>query len=482
MSPLTTSHFDIGSHTDKGRQRADNQDDLLRADAWFAQERVAAAGAKALRSQRGRLYIVADGVGGNDDGALASRMTVNAVMEHYYAEPAGPASPSASLARAITRASRDIADRAAPSGSTMASTVVAALIRDNALVVANVGDSSAWLFRRGQRPEKLSTDHIHVDGQGRRGLSQAMGDTELRPALRTVRFEPDDVVVLCTDGLTDLVRPEEIGGVVRGRPAGSASRALIRLANARGGHDNITALVLRHGALPLLGQKRVWQLLAAAMVLLALAALLALQLPKPPTALSEPPHPSPTARVPQHTVAAVAAAPLVPTTLLVVPTATPAPIDTPTLPPAPPRPTRRPTSAPRPTALARPTAEPAPAASPTAEPPQPKGRAFAAVVGSDFRGSGQSGQRQSCVAGRVVDRAGQGVAAAVLEANNGVATTQRVETDGAGAYRICGLGDSVWSVVLMYVPGETPLRASAVTTVYVNGSGEQVATVSFNEQ
>lgn len=165
----------------------------------------------------------------------------------------------------------------------------------------------------------------------------------------------------------------------------------------------------------------------------------------------------------------------VPQVSLVQPTAAPAPTDAPTAAPAP-RATARPTIAPPPTA--RPTARPTPRPRPPA--PAPSVRAFAAEVIRSYPGTGRSEDRESCIEGRVRDRSG-GVGGAVVSINNGVANLDR-QTNGAGEFQFCGLGDSTWSVVLRYVPGSPGLAREVAGTVYINGSSQQSAVVNFREQ
>ncbi len=273
---VTTSSFDIGALSDTGRKRKNNEDACMRADTWLGEEQ------RSLRDTYGRLYIVADGVGGNEDGEVASRMVVNGVMEYFYTPPdeaAAPQEPIDRLRQAIARTSREIAENAIERKNNMASTIVAALIQDSKLIIANVGDSPAILVRPGKSPQKLTTDHLSKGRDGQPILSQAMGDVEVKVTFRTIDFEPDDVVVLCSDGLTDLVKPEEIAHMINRRSAHDATRALIDLANKRGGHDNITALVVRHGKVPLTQQKKVRQAIAPILATLLVVVLLVLLVP-----------------------------------------------------------------------------------------------------------------------------------------------------------------------------------------------------------
>lgn len=169
----------------------------------------------------------------------------------------------------------------------------------------------------------------------------------------------------------------------------------------------------------------------------------------------------------------------VPQVSLVQPTAVAAPAAAPTA-----RPTSRPTVQPP----ARPTTPPPPTPRPTARPtprprppaPAPSARAFVAEVIRTYPGTGRSEDRESCIEGRVRDRSGGGIGGAVVSINNGAANLDR-QTNGAGEFQFCGLGDSTWSVVLRYVPGSPGLAREVAGTVYVNGSAQQSAAVNFRE-
>jgi len=245
-----TRAFDIGSLTDQGR-RSNNEDTVLRVEDWD----------RATQSQRhtlGRLYVVADGVGGNDNGEVASDLVVKGLMQHYYDESvAEGTSPIDRLRRAVELTTREISDESLRRDNNMRSTVVAALILDpdgqrerRRLVLANVGDSPAILFRKGQPPRKLSQDHVRRD----QTLSQAMGDEVVNVAMFNEPLQIDDVVVICSDGLSDgergPVTPKEIERVIRGTSAQAASAELVRLAKRKGSSDNISAVVIRNGDRP----------------------------------------------------------------------------------------------------------------------------------------------------------------------------------------------------------------------------------------
>src|SRR5262245_35490212 len=115
-----TKSFDISAASDPGLRRRDNQDSFARADKWLG------PAGKSLRERYGRLYVVADGVGGNEDGGRASKLVARQLMEHYYRDQGAPEMPIDRLRYAIMRTSRDVHADAAARGSNMASTVVAA--------------------------------------------------------------------------------------------------------------------------------------------------------------------------------------------------------------------------------------------------------------------------------------------------------------------------------------------------------------------
>jgi serine/threonine protein phosphatase PrpC len=489
----STGSFDISALSDIGRGRKDNQDCFARAESLRGEQ------GQRLRAAFGRLYIVADGVGGNDDGDIASQMVVDYVMEYFYHRSSAPRQAIERLRYAIEHANQDVHAAATSRGNNMASTIVAALIHDDMVTVANVGDSPALLFRRGAAPKQLTVDHVGADSAGAALLTQAIGDPEVQIALATERFEPGDILVLCSDGLTDLVTSEEIRRVVHENSAREASRKLIRLANERGGYDNITALVVRNGRLPFFRQEGFLQIAVAVVAVAMLVALLYVLVSflldgdlgtNGNGALTA--SPAYGSRTPSASSGAIATP-----TIPITPTVTLEPTNINT--PLPPPPTKAPISArtqpaPRPTQSVPITiqssepvttsVEPSPVEPPTAA-PAPL-RVFQAKVVTSYPDTGpvQPDQHQSCVRGQVVDRGSKGIAHAVLYVNNGEPSESNVlfETNSKGNYVHCELGASRWSVVLTYIPGEPGLAREAVGVVHVNGSQEQDAIVNFQEQ
>jgi protein phosphatase len=141
----------------------------------------------------------------------------------------------------------------------MGSTVSAVYFTEETFIVANVGDSLIYLIRDGQI-ELLSVPHTLVAEQTaldpenaefiwsdfKHVLTRAMGvERSVKPDINEVPFFKNDILVISSDGLTDKATPEEILELVYNQRSDQACQGLIDLANARGGDDNITAIVLK---------------------------------------------------------------------------------------------------------------------------------------------------------------------------------------------------------------------------------------------
>jgi protein phosphatase len=166
------------------------------------------------------------------------------------------------LLRAVQAANRQVYSYGYhyPAYHGMATTLVAAVVRASELVVAHVGDSRAYLVRAG-RTWPITSDHSWVAEMVARGalspadaarhpyrhvITRSIGaHPDVQADVRRLRVSPGDTLVLCTDGLSDLVTPAEIGWVTATSAPQHATRRLIELANQRGGGDNISALVVR---------------------------------------------------------------------------------------------------------------------------------------------------------------------------------------------------------------------------------------------
>lgn len=213
-------------------------------------------------AERGGLYLVADGIGGHQAGDVASQYAVERVLHAYFSDPW--ASPGENLTQAIRRANVELYQEAQknPAHRGMGTTMVAAAIRGDELTVANVGDSRAYLVREGQI-RQISQDHSWVAERVAENLltpDQARNHPKRNIITRSLGNDPDvevdvfheaiqagDVVLLCSDGLSGMVRDEEMAAVVSRTDSRTAAEKLVHLANERGGPDNITATVIRLG-------------------------------------------------------------------------------------------------------------------------------------------------------------------------------------------------------------------------------------------
>jgi protein phosphatase len=266
---------DVAAVTDRGRVREANEDRYV-----------------TKRSAGVTLLAVADGVGGEAGGDVASAAAVDALASTF---DFGARDTPAALASAVRAANDAVLRATTESGHrTAASTLVAAAVRGRQIAVANLGDSRAYLVRGGAA-RQITTDHA---GELANSITRFVGDPRgISPDVFVEIARPRDRLVLCSDGLTKHVAPEEIGAAAGGAPE-RAARSLVELANSRGGQDNVTVVVY---ASPLVVGRTVALILLALLVLIALAgsagALLAVPIPtsspSPSPAASASPSPTP---------------------------------------------------------------------------------------------------------------------------------------------------------------------------------------------
>src|SRR5581483_2813168 len=198
----------VGTRTDPGRARSRNEDSVY-----------AEPSTSTVAQAHGWVAIVADGVGGRQAGDIASRIAVRVVREAFYSDIA--ADPRERLRSAITRANDEIrrAAQASSDRTGMASTITAAIIRNRDLLIAQVGDSRAYLIRDGQI-RQLTRDHSLVGELIRSGdltpeearihpqrnvVTRLLGAARVEPDLIEEQLRADDVLLLCTDGLHGLL-------------------------------------------------------------------------------------------------------------------------------------------------------------------------------------------------------------------------------------------------------------------------------------
>ena len=237
----TTLTVQVAMDTHVGQKREQNQDAI---------GQLVPTDSDTLRAL-GQIFVLADGVGGLTGGDLASQYAVSTIISSYFEQENGE--PPERLARAIAEANNVIYAEGQEQ-QRMATTVVAAVVRGRDLIVGSVGDSPAYLMRDAE-PRKLTMDHTvenlasdtvpEGDPAGRK-LVRALGrHPSVKVDIITGRVRHGDHVVLCSDGLTRYVSPEEIEAMVSTFPLARAVQSLIETANERGGADNISVIALQ---------------------------------------------------------------------------------------------------------------------------------------------------------------------------------------------------------------------------------------------
>jgi serine/threonine protein phosphatase PrpC len=241
--------------SDPGKKRKNNEDSFLRDDGLA-------------------LYAVADGIGGHEGGEVASRIAMDTLKEVMPGLLKGkdvtpPFSLSldvepriSALRYAITLSNQKILHAASTNTALtgMGTTITAVLLCYGTAFIAHVGDSRAYLLRSGQC-DQITNDHSFVAEQIRAGkltaeqaktsayrhiITRAVGiDREVAVDHATIAVQVNDTLLLCTDGLTEMIDDGEICAILAGSTPEAATENLIRRANEQGGVDNITAVVLK---------------------------------------------------------------------------------------------------------------------------------------------------------------------------------------------------------------------------------------------
>ncbi|HEY58079.1 MAG TPA: serine/threonine-protein phosphatase [Anaerolineae bacterium] len=262
MIPASKAHLPVAARTHPGLKRAHNEDRFSVAAYWTPNK-----GTPSL------LAVVADGMGGHRAGEVAAEIAVETVHRHVAASdgrhPAAILEQALRLANEAVRREGTDDDRRQGLGTTC----VAAWVLGDRLYIASVGDSRIYLLRE-QTLHQLTTDHSWVQEAVEKGaltpkqarrhpkahlIRRYLGAPKgVRPDLRLklrwgesdtqarrnqgLPLRPGDRLLLCTDGLTDLVADEEIREVLQTPSLEEALDQLIALALERGGKDNITVV------------------------------------------------------------------------------------------------------------------------------------------------------------------------------------------------------------------------------------------------
>ena len=256
MSEKTCLQIDVGSKTDVGCVRGNNEDSYRVVSPL-------------------NLFVLSDGMGGQTHGEVASRIAVDITATYCleasaskWISPNGQFRPDLSektncLLNAAHLANRKIYEGAMsdPTLRGMGATLLAAWLEDSRLSLVHVGDSRAYLLRSSVLV-RLTADHTLLAEQIRRGiltLEQAEKSTMQNVLIRALgpheeveldasefSLLPQDVVLLCTDGLTHMVPDSEIASTLISNPtAQEVAGRLVALANQYGGVDNVSVIVLR---------------------------------------------------------------------------------------------------------------------------------------------------------------------------------------------------------------------------------------------
>jgi len=213
---------------------------------------------------RGWLFVVADGVGGQDCGEVASRLTVETLISECDKIGAGE-TPANLMARSIQSANTRVYE--AGHGS-MATTLVACLLRFDRATVAHVGDSRCYLIRDG-RARRLTRDHTLLNEQARFGIRESRGITRnvlsrsvghnlfVNPEITEHHVVSGDLLLLCSDGLHGAVADQEIARIATaGASLSEATEELISIANRNDGGDNVSVQLIRVKSVEAVGMYR----------------------------------------------------------------------------------------------------------------------------------------------------------------------------------------------------------------------------------
>ena len=233
------------SLTDVGKKRKNNQDYVYSSDTPIG----------CLPN----LFVVADGMGGHNGGDYASHFTAETIADKVSADPGRD--PEEVLREAITVANRLLRARALEDEALegMGTTVVAATILGTDLLVANVGDSRLYII--GEDIRQITKDHSLVEEMVRAGgideetarrrsdkniITRAIGATDtVNIDFFRVPLRKSDTILMCTDGLTNMLEDQEICSIIHGqRDIVEKAQKLVEAANNNGGKDNIAVILV----------------------------------------------------------------------------------------------------------------------------------------------------------------------------------------------------------------------------------------------
>jgi protein phosphatase len=231
--------------TDKGRKRSNNQDSIFMSETPIG--------------PLPNLFLVADGMGGHAAGDFASKYAISVVID--FIRKSTIKSPVSLLKRALVYASNELYKEAEKDRDKMGmgTTMVAAVFQDKTLYVANIGDSRLYIIN--DDIKQITMDHSLVEELIRNGqlernkgrnhpekniITRAMGSRdEAMPDFFELQLNDGDKVLLCSDGLSNMVEDDEIRDIVIDSPdLEDTVSSLISRANYYGGNDNISVIII----------------------------------------------------------------------------------------------------------------------------------------------------------------------------------------------------------------------------------------------
>lgn len=209
------------------------------------------------------IYVICDGMGGMASGEVASSHAVAAILSSFAASAASDVPVSTRLLHAINTANLDVWENGQiPENKGMGTTVVAAALDGDKLILGNVGDSRAYILQSDQCAQ-LTVDHSYVNELIRNGtltienahtadlrgmesvITRAVGVApDVQPDFYSVDLKPGIGVLLATDGLTRYFLQDEIAAILAASTFDTACANLISMAKQRGGQDNITCILI----------------------------------------------------------------------------------------------------------------------------------------------------------------------------------------------------------------------------------------------
>lgn len=235
--------MDVGFRTDKGRRRFNNE------DAFFVMK-------------NDRVFVVADGVGGNNSGEIASRTATKQIADFVKENDIDSMDPVDFLLKAIEKANAKVYDlsKKYKENNGMATTTVIAYLKGSWLYILNVGDSRAYIYEQGYL-RQLTEDHTYVNTLVKLGIitkeeaevhderykiTKAVGaEADIEPDISRIKISRGDKIILCSDGLSGELGDEGMEEILAKEESMTETcRLLVDAANEHGGNDNITVICI----------------------------------------------------------------------------------------------------------------------------------------------------------------------------------------------------------------------------------------------